>query len=44
MMTYEGASNGMRRVAEIFKGESCFGAVELNKIHRSRIGMIADRM
>lgn len=44
MMTYEGVSNGMRRVAEVFKGESCFGAVELNKIHRSRIGMIADRM
>lgn len=44
LLTYEGSSNGMRRVAEIFQGESFFGAVELNKIHRSKIGLVADKM
>lgn len=44
LLTYEGSSNGMRRVAEVYKGESCFGAVELKKIHRSTIGAIADKM
>lgn len=44
LLTYEGSSNGMRRVAEIFKGQPFFGAVELNKIHRSQIGLVADRM
>ena len=44
MLTYEGDANGMRRVAEVFKGQPFFGAIELNKIHRSSIGRIADRM
>lgn len=44
MTTYEGEANGMRRVAEVFKGQPFFGAVELNQIHRDIIGLIADRM
>ena len=41
---YEGSNNGMRRVSKIFKGESIYGEVELQNIHRSQIGKIADKM
>ena len=44
MLTYEGNSNGMRRAIDIYKGQQFFGTVELNRIHRSRIGLIADRL
>lgn len=41
---YEGDNNGMRRVSKIFKGEPIYGEVELQQIHRSQIGRIADKM
>lgn len=41
---YEGSNNGMRRVSQIFKGENIYGEVELQQIHRSQIGRIADKM
>lgn len=34
---YEGANNGMRRVSEIFKGQSYYGEVELPIVHRSEL-------
>ena len=41
---FEGANNGMRRASKIFRGQEFYGEIELNKVHRSRIGEIADRM
>jgi predicted ribonuclease YlaK len=41
---YEGANNGMRRVSEVFRGEDCYGEIELQKIYRSKIAEIASRM
>lgn len=36
--------NGMKKVCETFKGESIYGQVDLQKIYRSRIATIAERM
>lgn len=44
MSVYEGNQNGMRRLSQVFRGESVYGEVRLNTIHRSEIGLIADRM
>lgn len=41
---FSGSNNGMRRVSEVFRGEEIYGEVELQKIYRSRIAEIADRM
>jgi predicted ribonuclease YlaK len=41
---YEGDRNGMTRVLDVFKGEKCFGTVELQNIHRSKIAEIAEKL
>lgn len=41
---FEGNSNGMRRVSEIFKGKHMYGEIELNTCYRSEIGKIAEEM
>jgi predicted ribonuclease YlaK len=41
---YEGDRNGMTRILEVFKGEDCFGTVELQNIHRSKIAKIAEKL
>ena len=41
---YEGSNNGMRRVSEIFRGESYYGEVELPIIYRSAIAKKAEEM
>lgn len=32
---FAGTNNGMRRMSEVFRGETLYGEVELNQIHRS---------
>lgn len=44
MSMYAGVHNGMRRVSQVFRGESFYGEVELKTIHRSRIAQIAEKM
>lgn len=41
---YEGANNGMRRVSEVFRGESYYGEVELPIIYRSEMAKKAEEM
>lgn len=41
---YAGVYNGMRRVSEIFKGQSFYGEVTLPICHRSKIAIIADKL
>ena len=41
---YAGSNNGMRRVSKVFRGKSIYGEVELQNIHRSDIGKIAELM
>lgn len=41
---YAGANNGLKRVAEVFKGSKIFGKATLKNIYRSKIAEIADRM
>jgi predicted ribonuclease YlaK len=42
--SYEGINNGMRRLSEVFRGESYYGEVELPHIYRSEIAKKADLM
>ncbi len=35
-------NNGMRRVSKVFRGHKIYGEVELDQIHRSEIGRIAE--
>ena len=44
MSCYAGAANGMRRASKIFRGQSFYGEIELQKIHRSKIAEIAELM
>lgn len=44
MNIYAGNNNGMRRVSEIFKGDSIYGEVTLKTIHRSHIATLAQKM
>lgn len=44
LIDYEGNNNGMRRASKVFRGENIYGEVELQKIHRSRIAEIANKM
>lgn len=37
-------NNGMLKMSEVFRGNDIYGEVTLNKIYRSRIAEIADRM
>lgn len=41
---YAGTRNGLRRVSEVFKGQSFFGQVNLQNIYRSKIAKIAELM
>ena len=41
---FEGESNGIRRVSEVFRGEDIFSEITLKNIYRSKIALIADRM
>lgn len=36
--------NGMKRASKVFRGSSIFGEIKLQKIHRSQIANIADKM
>lgn len=36
--------NGMTKMSEVFRGEDCYGQVELKNIYRSKIANIADKM
>jgi len=42
MPIYAGLNNGMRRVSEIFRGDSAYGEVTLQNIHRSHIARLAE--
>ena len=44
MDAYSGRHNGMNKMSEIFRGESIYGQVQLQKINRSKIAAIADKM
>lgn len=44
MDIYAGNNNGMKAVSDVFSGESIYGQVELQKIHRSTIADIADNL
>lgn len=41
---YAGSNNGMRRVSEVFKGSDIYGEVTLQKIHRSKIAELAQKL
>lgn len=41
---FEGSNNGMYRASEVFKGDECYGEVELQTIYRSRIASLAEKM
>lgn len=41
---YAGNNNGMRRVSQIFRGNDIYGEVTLQKIHRSRIAELAQKL
>ena len=42
--TYAGNHNGMRRVSEVFKGQSFYAEITLPICHRSKIAEIAEKM
>lgn len=44
MSMYSGKNNGMRRVSEVFRGKDIYGEIELQKIYRSKIADIAERL
>lgn len=41
---YGGAHNGMKKMSEVFRGQPMYGQVLLQRINRSKIAAIADRM
>lgn len=43
-ISFAGHNNGMIRVSKVYRGEKLYGEIELQKIHRSRIGQIAEKM
>lgn len=44
MDAYAGYNNGMIALSKVFRGESLYGQVELQYIHRNKIGQIADKI
>ena len=42
LQAFEGNNNGMRRVSEIFRGQSFYGEVELPIIYRSKMAEWAE--
>ena len=43
-IAFAGHRSGMKRLSKVFRGTNIYGEVELQKIHRSKIGAIADKM
>ena len=43
-IAFAGANNGMRRLSKVFRGQDLYGEVQLQKIYRSRIAEIAERL
>ena len=41
-IAFANGNNGMRRVSKVFRGHKIYGEVELDQIHRSEIGRIAE--
>lgn len=41
---YAGANNGLRRASQVFKGHDVYGQINLQKIYRSKIAEIAEKM
>lgn len=44
LKAYEGYNNGIRAVSKAFRGEDIYGEIELQKIYRSRIAQISERI
>lgn len=44
MREYAGSNNGLRAMSEAFRGESLYGEVTLQIIHRSKIAELAERI
>lgn len=44
MNAYSGANNGVRRLSEVFRGDSCYGEITLQKCYRSHIAELAENM
>lgn len=44
LIDYAGPNNGLIRVSNLFKGEDCFGQVDLKNIYRSEVAAIADKL
>lgn len=44
MTQYAGKNNGLRRVAEVFKGDPAFGTITLQHIYRSHIAELAEKL
>ena len=41
---YAGNNNGLKRASEVFRGQDFYGEITLQKIHRSKIAEIANKM
>ena len=41
---FAGSNNGMKRMSKVFRGENIYGEITLQMIHRSHVGLIAERM
>ena len=44
MSAYAGNNNGIRRVSKVFRGYDIYGEVELQKVQRSKIAEIAEKL
>lgn len=44
LVDYEGFNNGMRRMSKVFRGHDIYGEITLQKIHRSKIAEIAEKL
>lgn len=44
MSEFAGSNNGMRRLSQVFRGEDIYGEVKLQKIYRSKIAELAQKM
>lgn len=44
LSAYAGVNNGMRRVSHVFRGSDIYGEVQLQKIYRSKIADLAEKL
>lgn len=44
MAQYEGARNGMKRLSKVFRGQDFYGEIKLQKIRRSKIAELAQKL